>query len=470
MQNWDLVIIGAGPAGLFAADAAAGRGLSVLVIERGRHPDDREQGDVHGLGGAGMSSDGKLNLTPRIGGDGATFGRSEAEISRLIEAVDQRMTELGVPLEYSGIDKDLLADLGVQAARAGIEFVAGRQRHIGTDRVGTVTDRFYRTLEAAGVRFLLETPVIAVMRRGDQFEIRLPDNEAVQARAVICAPGRAGTPWLRELATTLEIDHETGPIDVGVRVEFPASVYERVRPVMYDAKFRMHSSTHDDPVRTFCTNPNGYVTVENWDSFVLVNGHSPHRGLSENTNFALLTRVTLADPVEDTMRYGRVIADCATTLGGGRPLIQRLKDLRMGRRSTPARLRRASVTPTLTEATPGDISMALPARILRNILEGLDRLDRVLPGVAAEGTLIYAPEIKFYDTRYRVTPDMETTVPAFFIAGDGSGHSRGIVYSAVTGLLAGQGVLRRLTGRVPVEAASRGTMGLPMGRKGTDAF
>jgi uncharacterized FAD-dependent dehydrogenase len=415
------------------------------VIDRGRHPDDRELGDVHGIGGAGMASDGKLNLSTLIGGDGSTFGRSEAEVQAIIDRLDVRFTELGVPPEYSGIDREGLLTLGRDAARAGIEFVAGRQRHIGTDRVGVVVERFHRSLESDQVRFLLETPVTGISRvEGDRFVVHLPDGQGVQARAVLCAPGRAGAHWLRDIAASLGVEYASGPIDIGVRVEFPASVYEPVREIMYDAKLRLHSETYDDPVRTFCTNPNGYVTVESWDSFVLVNGHAPYRGQSPNTNFALLTRVELTDPVEDAMRYGRVLADCATTLGGGRPLVQRLKDLRLGRRSTPGRIRRSTVRPTCAEATPGDISMAMPGRIVRNVVEALERLNALLPGVAAGGTLLYAPEIKFYDTRYRVSPDLETTVPAFFVAGDASGHSRGIVYSAVTGSLAGQGILRRL--------------------------
>jgi uncharacterized FAD-dependent dehydrogenase len=190
------------------------------------------------------------------------------------------------------------------------------------------------------------------------------------------------------------------------------------------------------------------VTVEPWDSFVLVNGHAAHGEKSDSSNLALLCRVALGEPGEDTAAYGRAIAECATTLGSGRPLVQRLADLRVGRRSTPDRIRRASVRPTLTEATPGDLAMALPARLVTNLVEGLEALDALMPGVAAGGTLLYAPEIKFFDTRYRVSPDMESSVPRLFLAGDAGGHSRGVVYSALTGVLAGQGVLRALTGRV----------------------
>ena len=189
-------------------------------------------------------------------------------------------------------------------------------------------------------------------------------------------------------------------------------------------------------VRTFCTNPRGFVVKEDYDEFVLVNGHAENKRKTENTNFALLVHIELTDPVEDTTEYGRAIAKLATTIGGGRPILQRLKDLEQGRRSTAERIRRVPISPTLGEYTPGDISMALPQRVVTDILEGIERLDRIMPGLAADGTLIYAPEIKFYDTRYRVRAGMETELPGFYVAGDASGHSRGIVFAAVTGILA----------------------------------
>ena len=176
--------------------------------------------------------------------------------------------------------------------------------------------------------------------------------------------------------------------------------------------------------------------IEDYEEFVLVNGHAENKKKTANTNFALLVHIELTDPVEDTTEYGRAIAKLATTIGGGRPILQRLKDLEQGRRSTQERIRRVPISPTLGEYTPGDISMALPQRVVTDILEGIERLDRIMPGLAADGTLIYAPEIKFYDTRYRVRAGMETELPGFYVAGDASGHSRGIVFAAVTGILA----------------------------------
>ena len=194
-------------------------------------------------------------------------------------------------------------------------------------------------------------------------------------------------------------------------------------------------------VRTFCTNPRGFVVREDHDDFVLVNGHAENERKSSNTNFALLVHVELTDPVEDTTQYGRAIAELATTIGGGRPILQRLKDLEQGRRSTADRIRRVRIAPTLAEFTPGDVSMALPQRVVVDILEAIERLDRILPGLSSDGTLIYAPEIKFYDTRYRVSEGMQTGLPGLYVAGDASGHSRGIVFAAVTGILAAEHIL-----------------------------
>ncbi len=221
-----------------------------------------------------------------------------------------------------------------------------------------------------------------------------------------------------------------------MRLEFPAELYTHVERVMYDAKLRVRTRTYDDVVRTFCANPRGFVVREDYEEFVLVNGHAENKHKTDNTNFALLVRIELTDPVEDTTEYGRAIAKLAGTIGGGRPILQRLKDLEQGRRSTPARIARVPIHPTLGEHTPGDISMALPHRVVVNVLEAVERLDKILPGLASDGTLVYAPEIKFYDTRYRLKEGMETELPGFHVAGDASGHSRGIVFAAVTGILA----------------------------------
>ncbi len=440
MREVDVAILGAGPAGLFAAEELLGSSLATVLIDRGPEPGKRTHISF-GIGGAGAFSDGKLNLTPKIGGDPASIGRTDAEIQPYIDRVDATFTRFGAPQEYSGEDPDALAELKEMAGRYGIEFTSGRQRHIGTASLRQTIDRFYQHLLAQGALTSLENRVQRIDRQGERF--LLQGSEEIEARYVIAAPGRAGAYWLRDEAARLGITTEYGPIDVGVRVEFPAELYSAIERVMYDAKLRVRTPTYDDMVRTFCTNPRGFVVRETYEEFSLVNGHAENEVKTENTNFALLSHIELTDPVEDTTEYGRAIAKLATTIGGGRPIIQRLKDLKQGRRSTAERLARVTISPTLTDATPGDISMALPDRVMVNLLEGLDQLNNIIPGLTSDNTLLYAPEIKFYDTRYPVDRSMETAVPRFYVAGDASGHCRGIVYSALTGLVAAEAIRRR---------------------------
>jgi len=441
-MDYDVVIVGAGSAGLFAALHLADKDVRVLVIDRGLAPKERES-ITYGVGGAGTFSDGKLNLTSKIGGDPAAIGCSEGALLQRIEQVNDTFTRCGAPEAYSGEDKAALGTLNQAAVQAGIEFIAGRQRHIGTSRIREVIDTLYHDLIDRGIEFRLGARVEEIDAQGEGFRVVVA-GEAITSQFVIAAPGRSGAYWLREVARKLGVGPAFGPIDVGVRLEFPAELYEPIESVMYDAKLRVRTPTYDDMVRTFCTNPRGFVVREDYDDFALVNGHAENDRKSDNTNFALLVHVELTDPVEDSTQYGRAIAQLASTIGGGRPILQRLKDLQQGRRSTVERIRRVRIAPTLKEYTPGDVSMALPQRIVVDIVEAIDRLDRIIPGLASDGTLLYAPEIKFYDTQYKVLAGMETQLPGLFVAGDASGHSRGIVFAGVTGILAAERILEKV--------------------------
>ncbi|MBE0634764.1 FAD-dependent oxidoreductase [Candidatus Bipolaricaulota bacterium] len=433
-MTYDVAIIGAGSAGMFAALELADTDLRVVILESGLPPKERTS-ITSGVGGGGTFSDGKLNLSSKIGGNPQAIGCSSTELDALIEQVDAEFTRCGAPAQYSGENAHDLAQLKQTASQAGIEFIAGRQRHIGTVTIRGVIDNLYHDLLDRGIEFRLSTKVGAIAAEDSGFRLDTSGG-SVHARSVIAAPGRVGAYWLREQTRKLGVGPAFGPLDIGVRVEFPAELYESIERVMYDAKLRVLTSTYDDMVRTFCTNPRGFVVREDHEDFVLVNGHAENKRKSDNTNFALLVHMELTDPVEDTTQYGRAVAQLASTIGGGHPILQRLKDLQQGRRSTIDRIRRLPIHPTLEQVTPGDISMALPQRIVLNLLEAIERLDRVIPGLAADSTLIYAPEIKFYDTRYDVQAGMETKLPGFYVAGDASGHSRGIVFSAVTGIYA----------------------------------
>lgn len=234
-----------------------------------------------------------------------------------------------------------------------------------------------------------------------------------------------------------------GPIDVGVRVEVPAVIMDPVCNINRDPKFHIITKTYDDFVRTFCVNHQGFMVKEAYKEYVGVNGHSLRDKQSTNTNFAFLTQIELTEPVENSTDYGESIASTATTLGGGNPLIQRLGDLRRGRRSTWKRVHSGLVKPTLTDVTPGDVAMVIPHRIVTDIIEGLERLDKVIPGVNSDSTLLYAPEIKYYAMRVEVDRRMETSIPNLFVAGDGVGVSRGIIVASATGILAAREIINR---------------------------
>lgn len=456
-----VAIIGAGPAGLFAALELAPH-VTVTVVEEGLEPQKREcpvstrNNCVNctpchvtsGVGGAGALSDGKLNLTYKIGGEPATLKRTPEDIQKLINYIDQIFLEFGADESLYGVNEKTLERLKRKASSNGIEFIAGKQRHMGTDQTQMIISAFYEQLKEKGVHFQLETKVGDIQKKDGGFVLKTSAGD-ISCDYLIAAPGRAGAYWLRTRARKLRAKSSYGPIDVGLRVEFPAEIYAPIERIMYDAKFHLYTKTYDDFVRTFCTNPYGFVTVEKYESFTLVNGDARKDIKSENTNLAVLSRVELTDPVEDTTEYGRSIARLANTIGGGKPIIQRYKDLIRGKRSTWSRISRALISPTLKDATPGDIAMALPNRIVKNMIEGIERLDAVIEGIASDSTLLYAPEIKFYDTTYEVNEYLETNVPGFFVAGDASGFSRGIIYAAVTGIIAARGIIKRLNQESP---------------------
>lgn len=388
-----------------------------------------------GLGGAGGLSDGKLNLKADIGGNLHEFTE---DAQSLIKKIDTIFLGHGAPRKLYGKN---LKELEKLASQHGIRFIPIPQRHIGSDKLPAVISSLRKELEAKGVEFLLETDVRDIEKE-EQFSFIL-DKDLIQSEYVIAAVGRSGAEWLEKQAEKFGISTKYAPIDIGVRVEVPSVVMEDIISMAWDPKFHIYTSKYDDFVRTFCVCPKGFVVMEDYGNYVSVNGHSSIGEKSDNTNFAFLVNVALTEPLENTTAYGISIASMATILGGKMPIVQRLGDLKAGCRSTWQRIKKSYVEPTLTNATPGDISMALPHRIVTDIIEGLDQLSNVIPGVAEDSTLLYAPEIKFYSMRFAVGKNMETNLQNFFVAGDGAGLSRGIVASAATGIIAARGILNK---------------------------
>ncbi len=451
----DVVIIGAGSAGLFAArEIALYSKLNVIVVEQGPNVDERQCpllgthktcmrcspcNITQGVGGAGVLSSGTLNLRPDIGGDLLEFVKDEGAAYALLNYVDQALLQYGAPKELYKASASEVEDLERKAAAAGIKFVPIPQRVIGSDNAPDVVRNFCDDLTQRGVRLLTGTRVVRIDAGG----VKLEDGTSISSRYILAAPGRSGADWLAKEAKRLKIPTRYDPVDVGVRVEVPAVVMEPVTKICRDPKFYIHTETYDDFVRTFCVNHQGFVVEEAYRESVCVNGHLLASRKSPNTNFALLVRIKLTRPLEDAALYGKTIAIQATTLGGGKPILQRLGDLLRGRRSTWDRIERGNVKPTLRAVTPGDIAMAMPHRIVTDIIEGLRKLDKVIPGVASDSTLLYAPEIKFPASRILVNENFETSIENLFVAGDGAGLSRGIVTAAATGVLAARGILRK---------------------------
>jgi|TARA_B100002003_G_scaffold248813_1_gene283479 uncharacterized FAD-dependent dehydrogenase len=452
-MNYDVIVIGAGPAGLFAAyEITRKSDLKVCIVEMGKDVKNRtcpmEITDVCtkckpcnimcGIGGAGGLSDGTLNLRPDIGGNLEEF-ISKKEAWQLIKDVDKIYLDHGTPDKLYEASKVEEKELSRLAASSGTQFIQIPQRHIGSDFTPQVIESISKNLLDNGVKFMMKTSVKDIL----DSKIKLSNNKTMDTKYILATPGRSGAPWLVEQANKLGLRIRHGAIDVGVRVEVPSIVMEPVCTINRDPKFHIITPTYDDLIRTFCVNHQGFVVKEVYEDYIGVNGHSLRDEHSINTNFAFLTKIELTEPMENSTIYGETIAKTATTLGGGNPLIQRLGDLRRGRRSTWNRINRGHITPTMKNVTPGDVSMVMPHRIVTNILEGLDKLDKTIPGVASDSTLLYAPEIKFYAMRVEVGKSMETSIPNLFVAGDGAGVSRGLIVASATGILAAKGILAK---------------------------
>lgn len=446
MSTYEIIIIGAGPAGLFAALGLENLGAGkILLVEQGPDLGERHRDTPGGLlcgwGGAGAFSDGKLILSPEVGGFLSDLVPLD-DLSNLIREVDSIYQELGAPSELYGGDADSQEILKSKARQAGLIFVPTHLRHIGTENCQRVLSRLKERL--AG-RIEIRTRCRAhhiMVKNGAVIGVALDNGEEVEGGSVIAAPGRAGAAWIREEARRLGIPSVPSPVDIGVRVEVPAPVLAPLTEAAYEAKLIYYSRTFDDKVRTFCMNPYGEVVLEELNGLITVNGHSYTSRKTENSNFAILVSSMFTEPFDDPISYGQYIARLANLLGQG-ALVQRLGDLQAGRRTTAARLERCLTRPTLKEATPGDLSFVLPYRCLKDILEMLEALDTLVPGINDRHTLLYGVEVKFYSHRLKLTSDLATPIRNLFIIGDGAGITRGLIQASVSGLIAARAIMKR---------------------------
>ncbi len=458
MKTYDVIIIGTGPAGIFAALELlrSKRSLKILLVEKGKDITQRrcpskerkisctscrECHLLSGWGGAGAYSDGKLSLSPEVGGFLQRY-MERAEVQSLIDYVDGIYRAHGAPEETFGNDLAEIDRISRLASKNNLEIIPSPIRHIGTDRCLDVLTRMKDAISGrTDIIFKTEAAQL-VVEDGSYRGVLLKDGSMIASDFLVLAPGREGSKWLEEEVRRLGLTQLKNPVDLGVRVELPASVLETLTSITYEPKLVFYSKKFDDRVRTFCVNPYGEVVKEYLKGIWTVNGHSYTDRRTQNTNFALLVSTHFTEPFDEPISYGRYIAQLANFIGKG-VIVQRLGDLHAGRRSTRDRIAKGIVRPTLTDATPGDLSFALPYRYLSDILEMLEALDRIAPGVNSRHTLLYGVEVKFYSLQLKLSNSLETEIPNVFAAGDGPGVSRGLIQASASGVVAAREILRR---------------------------
>lgn len=454
---YDVIIIGAGPAGIFTAlELAKKNNISVLILEKGEEIEKREclmrskdGGCFHcspceiisGWGGAGAFSDGKLNLSTEIGGQLDNYIDKD-KVVELIEYTDDIYLEFGADKTVYGTDKEEIDILKKKASLAKLKLIPTRIRHLGTEKCTEILKKMQDYLKTK-IDIKTSTRVKKILvDKGRAIGIETAKGETIKGKYIVAMPGRAGSEWLKEQAEALDIKIANNPVDVGVRVEVPAVVTKRLTDAIYESKLVYYTEKFDDKVRTFCMCPYGEVVTEFNDGITSVNGHSYQEYGTDNTNFAVLVSTNFTEPFKEPIAYGKYIANLANILSGG-VIVQRLGDLELGRRSTPDRLTHSMVTPTLKEATPGDLSFVLPYRILFGILEMLKAMDKIAPGVYSKHTLLYGVEVKFYSSRLELSGCLETKVNNLFAAGDGAGITRGLIQASTSGIIVADEILKR---------------------------
>ena len=443
-MNYDVIIIGAGPGGIFAAYELMQRksSLKVAVFESGhalakrRFPIDGEKvkscigcnscSIMSGFGGAGAFSDGKYNITNDFGGTLYEYiGKKHA--LELMEYVDE------INLRHGGEGTKLYTTAGTRfktlCIQNDLHLLDASVRHLGTDINYAVLENLYAYLQDK-VQFFFDTPVKSVTREETGYQIHCKDA-VYSCKDCIISVGRSGSKWMEKVCRELDIPTKSNRVDIGVRVELPAEVFAHLTDELYESKIVYRTEKYGDKVRTFCMNPKGAVVNEKTNGIITVNGHSyedPAKQ-TENTNFALLVAKHFSEPFKDSNGYGESIARLSNMLGGG-VIIQRFGDLIRGRRSTPSRIEEAFITPTLN-ATPGDLSLVLPKRILDGIIEMIYALDKVAPGTANDDTLLYGVEVKFYNMEVEVNEKLEPRYPGLYIIGDSSGITHSLSHTFI---------------------------------------
>lgn len=461
-KRYDVIIIGAGPGGIFCAYELMDKNkeLNVLVVEKGRSIEKRQCPKrvtkqcvgckpcsiTTGFAGAGAFSDGKLSLSPDVGGNLPEILGYE-ETLKLIKESDDIYLKFGADTNVYGIDKQAeIREIRRKAINANLKLVECPIRHLGTEEGYKIYEKLQHHLEAEGVTLLFNTMVEEMLvEDGTAKGIRTDKGDVFYADEIVSAVGREGADWFKDKCEEIGIETTPGTVDIGVRVEVRDEIMQFLNENLYEAKLIYHTKTFDDKVRTFCTNPSGEVATEYYEGgLAVVNGHAykSKEYKTDNTNFAILVSKNFTKPFKTPIEYGKQIAQLSNMLCGGKIMVQTFGDFKRGRRTTEERLCRNNLIPTLKDAVPGDLSLVFPHRIMVDIEEMLEALDKVTPGIAGDETLLYGVEVKFYSNKVIVNKDFETSIKGLRAIGDGAGVTRGLQQASANGISVARSILQ----------------------------
>ena len=462
-MNYDVIIVGAGPAGIFTAYELNKNkpNSNILLIEGGRSIDKRFCPKIKtnkcvkckpychitsGFSGAGAFSDGKLSLSYEVGGDLPELVGAN-EVQSYIDYTDGIYLNFGADTKIVGIgNDDEIKEIRRKAIEGNLKLVDCPIRHLGTEKAHEIYSRIQKHLIDNGVTIKFDTIVKNLIIEENEIKgVLLSDSmtktkdEEVFSNKVIIATGRKGSDWLKDMCVEHNIKHSAGPVDIGVRVELRNEVMDSVNNVLYESKLIGYPAPFRDKVRTFCQNPGGFVSQENYDNnLAIVNGHSYKDKKSNNTNLAILSSHNFAEPFNEPIEYGKKVAELVNMLGNGSILVQRYGDILDGKRTWPHELYQSNVKHTLPDAEAGDLTAALPYRTLTNILNFIEAMNTVVPGFASRETLLYGPEIKFYSNRIDLDENFETNIKGLHCLGDSSGWTRGLMMASAMGVMMGR--------------------------------
>ena len=462
MKKYDVVIIGAGPAGIFTAIEMIKKGTTktIALVEKGKPVEKRScpKAKTHkcvnckpycnittGFSGAGAFSDGKLSLSYEVGGDlPSLIGEDVAQ--ETINYTDGIYLEFGADEAVEGLGQDeRKKEIRRRAIQAGLKLVDCPIRHLGTEKAQELYLRIQNYLVEHGVEiyfdYVCDNVIIedgvckgAVITSGNGNE-----TLTLMGESTVIATGRRGADWLEKLCAEHDIAHQPGTVDIGVRVEVRNEIMEDVNEVLYESKLIGYPLPFKNKVRTFCQNPGGFVSQENYDNdLAVVNGHSYKDKKSPNTNLSILCSHNFTHPFNQPIAYAQKVGELTNMLASGHILVQRYGDILQGKRTWPRELSQSNVKPTLPDAVAGDITAAMPYRAMTNIIAFIAALDHVVPGFASNETLLYSPELKFYSNRVKMTPELDTNIKGLYCLGDSSGWTRGLMMASAMGVLMGR--------------------------------